>query len=252
MHVSLLLRGLIKLNLLSLISGGINRRAVNKKQQHRAVLPLNVHLSLNRHFLSSRCQQSSSTMEHPAADAVTAVERKSPETGKKTTTRHATETGKRKSDETDQPETSGRVKRRRGAGGKKLRPGERYIPPPQKRNPGVSFSQEHFDETSYYFDGGLRKVHPYYFDFKTYCKGRWIGKSLLEVFKNEFRAESIEYYQRAAKEGRIRLNETPVEDLSVVLRVSVNSVNTVQCCHHENVPPAFKDTGHLLDSKYIT
>uniref|UniRef100_A0A3Q2W7C1 RNA pseudouridine synthase domain containing 2 n=1 Tax=Haplochromis burtoni TaxID=8153 RepID=A0A3Q2W7C1_HAPBU len=117
----------------------------------------------------------------------------------------------------------GRGKRRRGAGGKKLRPGERYIPPPQKRNPGVSFSQEHFNETSYYFEAGLRKVYPYYFDFKTYCKGRWIGKSLLDVFKNEFRAESIEYYQKAAKEGRIRLNETPVEDLSVVLRVSLIS-----------------------------
>ncbi|XP_071399948.1 pseudouridylate synthase RPUSD2 isoform X3 [Centroberyx affinis] len=67
------------------------------------------------------------------------------------------ETGKRKSDETDEPEKAGRGKRRRGGGGKKLRPGERYIPPPQKRNPGVSFSQEHFDETAYYFEGGLRK-----------------------------------------------------------------------------------------------
>lgn len=132
-----------------------------------------------------------------------------------------TNTGKRKhDDEPDPPETGGRGKKRRGAGGKKLRPGERYVPPPQKRNSGVSFSQEHFDETSYFFEGGLRKVVPYYFDFKTYCKGRWIGKSLLEVFKSEFRAESIEYYEKAAKEGRIRLNESPVDDLSVVLRVS--------------------------------
>lgn len=124
--------------------------------------------------------------------------------------------GKRKSE--DQPETSGGGKKRRG---KKLRPGERYIPPPQKRNPGVSFSQEHFDETSYYFENGLRKVYPYYFDFKTYCKGRWIGKSLQEVFKNEFRAESMEYYEKATEEGRIRLNETPVKDLTVILRVSL-------------------------------
>ncbi|KAK5607071.1 hypothetical protein CRENBAI_008864 [Crenichthys baileyi] len=144
-----------------------------------------------------------------------------------------TNTGKRKHDESDPPETAGRGKRRRGAGGKKLRPGERYIPPPQKRNPGVSFSQDHFDETSYYFEGGLRKVFPYYFDFKTYCKGRWIGKSLQEVFKSEFRSESIEYYERAAKEGRIRLNETPVEDLSVVLRNNDHMRNTV----HRHEPP---------------
>ncbi|XP_076021721.1 pseudouridylate synthase RPUSD2 isoform X2 [Genypterus blacodes] len=144
-----------------------------------------------------------------------------------------TQPGKRKSDEAAEPEPSVRGKRRRGAGGKKLRPGERYIPPPQKRNPGVSFGQEHFSETSYYFEGGLRKVHPYYFDFKTYCKGRWIGKSLLEVFESEFRAESIEYYQKAAKEGRIRLNETPVEDLSVTLRNNDLMKNTV----HRHEPP---------------
>ncbi|XP_072313964.1 pseudouridylate synthase RPUSD2 [Eucyclogobius newberryi] len=143
------------------------------------------------------------------------------------------ESGKRKKDEPDETEGRGRGKRRRGAGGKKLRPGERFIPPPQKRNPGVSFNQEHFNETSYYFENGLRKVRPYYHDFKTYCKGRWIGKSLQEVFKSEFRAESIEYYQRAAKEGRIRLNDTPVEDLSIVLRNNDLMRNTV----HRHEPP---------------
>ncbi|CAN9502113.1 unnamed protein product [Ophioblennius macclurei] len=130
-------------------------------------------------------------------------------------------------------ESSARGKRRRGAGGKKLPPGVRYIPPPQKRNPGVSFSQQHFDETSYYFEGGLRKVRPYYFDFCTYCKGRWVGKSLMEVFSSEFRAESIDYYLEAAREGRIRLNEAPVEDLSVVLRNNDHMRNTV----HRHEPP---------------
>ncbi|XP_062253856.1 RNA pseudouridylate synthase domain-containing protein 2 isoform X2 [Platichthys flesus] len=149
------------------------------------------------------------------------------------TANEAAGTGKRKGDEPREPEASGRGKRRRGAGGKKVRPGERYIPPPQKRNPGVSFSQEHYSETSYYFEGGLRKVRPYFFDFKTYCKGRWIGKSLLEVFETEFRAEPLEFYQRAAKEGRIRLNETPVEDLSVVLRNNDHLRNTV----HRHEPP---------------
>lgn len=172
----------------------------------------------SNHFLSSRCQKNSLMMEHQAAEL------HSPVPVEETTAIEATEICKRKRNEQDQPETSGRGKRRRGVGGKKLRPGERYIPPPQKRNPGVSFSQEHFDETSYYFEGGLRKVSPYFFEFKTYCKGRWVGKSLLEVFKSEFRAESIEYYQKAVQEGRIRLNETPVEDLSVVLRVSITSI----------------------------
>lgn len=138
--------------------------------------------------------------------------------------------GKRKSDEPDPgEERAPRGKRRRFGRGRQLRPGERYVPPPQKRNPTVSFDQEHFAETSYYFEDGLRKVYPYYFDFKTYCKGRWIGKTLMEVFSSEFRAEPLEYYEKAAKEGRIRLNEEPVSDLSVTLKVIQYNLTNNQC-----------------------
>ncbi|XP_028849288.1 pseudouridylate synthase RPUSD2 [Denticeps clupeoides] len=147
---------------------------------------------------------------------------------------------KRKSENAEKQERS---KRRRGGGGKQLRPGERYVPPPQKRNPGVSFSQEHFDETSYYFENGLRKVHPYFFDFKTYCKGRWIGKTLSEVFSSEFRAESLDYYKQAAKEGRIRLNETPVEDLSITLKNNDFLRNTV----HRHEPPVIGRALEVLE-----
>lgn len=174
-------------------------------------------------------QADSSTVTAATPEStITEVTQKDEEIEKKTS-----DCGKRKTDEPLETAGRSRGKRRRGVGGKKLRPGERYIPPPQKRNPGVSFSQEHFEETTYYFEGGLRKVRPYYYDFKTYCKGRWIGKSLLEVFKSEFRAESIEYYQRAAKEGRIRLNETPVDDLNIILRNNDHMRNTV----HRHEPP---------------
>nr|XP_048315428.1 RNA pseudouridylate synthase domain-containing protein 2 isoform X2 [Myodes glareolus] len=46
---------------------------------------------------------------------------------------------------------SGKRKKRRGA------TGERVVPPPKKRRTGVSFGDEHFAETTYYFEGGLRK-----------------------------------------------------------------------------------------------
>nr|XP_046268561.1 RNA pseudouridylate synthase domain-containing protein 2 [Scatophagus argus] len=231
MHVSLLVRGLRKYSLLPFTWDQVDRSVINKIQPNISSL---YHVNSNPNsYVSSRCQQSSSTMEQGTVTTVKPQEVNSPVSVEETITKEATETGKRKSDEPDPSQTSGRGKRRRGAGGKNLRPGERYIPPPQRRNPGVSFSQEHFDETSYYFEGGLRKVCPYYYDFKTYCKGRWIGKTLLEVFKSEFRAESVEYYQRAAKEGRIRLNDSPVEDLSVVLRNNDHMKNTV----HRHEPP---------------
>ncbi|XP_035183302.1 RNA pseudouridylate synthase domain-containing protein 2 [Oxyura jamaicensis] len=111
--------------------------------------------------------------------------------------------------------------------------GERYVPPPRKLKVGVSFSAAHFAETSYYFEGGLRKVRPYYFDFRTYCKGRWVGRSLLHVFSTEFRAQPIAFYRAAARAGRLRLNEEPVRDLDVVLKNNDFLRNTV----HRHEPP---------------
>ncbi|EQB77295.1 RNA pseudouridylate synthase domain-containing protein 2 [Camelus ferus] len=98
---------------------------------------------------------------------------------------------------------------------------------------GVSFGDEHFAETSYYFEGGLRKVRPYYFDFRTYCKGRWVGHSLLHVFSTEFRAQPLAYYEAAVRAGRLHLNEEPDNDF---LR------NTV----HRHEPPVTAEPVRLL------
>ncbi|XP_053451849.1 pseudouridylate synthase RPUSD2 isoform X2 [Nycticebus coucang] len=116
----------------------------------------------------------------------------------------------------------GKRKKRRGAAG------ERIVPPPKKRRAGVSFGDEHFAETSYYFEGGLRKVRPYYFDFRTYCKGRWVGHSLLHVFSTEFRAQPMTYYEASVRAGRLRLNEEPVQDLSIVLKLEKEYVCRVE------------------------
>jgi hypothetical protein len=40
----------------------------------------------------------------------------------------------------------------------------------------------------------MRKVKPYYFEYKSFAKGRWLGRSLLEVFSSEFRDRSEDYY----------------------------------------------------------
>ncbi|XP_009669126.2 pseudouridylate synthase RPUSD2 [Struthio camelus] len=116
---------------------------------------------------------------------------------------------------------------------RRLAAGERYVPPPRKLNSGVSFSAAHFAETTYYFEGGLRKVRPYYFDFRTYCKGRWVGRSLSHVFSTEFRAQPLAYYRAAARAGRLRLNEQPVHDLDTVLKNNDFLRNTV----HRHEPP---------------
>jgi tRNA pseudouridine synthase 9 len=46
----------------------------------------------------------------------------------------------------------------------------------------------------YYLENGLRRVAPYHFTYNTYCKERWRGRELLDVFSSEFRDRPLEYY----------------------------------------------------------
>lgn len=48
----------------------------------------------------------------------------------------------------------------------------------------------------YYLEGGLRRVKPYHYTYNTYCKERWRGRELLEIFTSEFRDRPPEYYVR--------------------------------------------------------
>lgn len=72
------------------------------------------------------------------------------------------------------------------------------------------FTDDKYEETSYYFDNGLRKVYPYYFTYTTYAKGRWVGKTLLDVFANEFRAHSSDEYETHIKRGLLTVNNERV------------------------------------------
>ena len=46
----------------------------------------------------------------------------------------------------------------------------------------------------YFLEDGLRKVHPYHYTYNTYCKERWRGRELLDIFATEFRDRPTEYY----------------------------------------------------------
>ncbi|KAK4447856.1 pseudouridine synthase [Podospora aff. communis PSN243] len=59
----------------------------------------------------------------------------------------------------------------------------------------------------YYIEDGLRRVAPYHFTYNTWCKQRWRGRSLLEVFASEFRDKPLEYYKAAMISGQVRVND---------------------------------------------
>ena len=46
----------------------------------------------------------------------------------------------------------------------------------------------------YYLERGLRRVAPYHYTYNTFCKERWRGRTLYDIFSKEFRDRPKEYY----------------------------------------------------------
>lgn len=57
----------------------------------------------------------------------------------------------------------------------------------------------------------VRIVRPYPFTFATFAKARWLGRSLLDVYADEFGAYPRVYYRTAIEEGRILVNGKKVD-----------------------------------------
>jgi tRNA pseudouridine synthase 9 len=58
---------------------------------------------------------------------------------------------------------------------------------------------------------GVRHVIPYTHEFRTYCKGRWVGKDLFTVVTSEFGGHPQEYWENAIKDGNIKINNKIIE-----------------------------------------
>ncbi|KAI7986099.1 RNA pseudouridine synthase 7 [Camellia lanceoleosa] len=58
----------------------------------------------------------------------------------------------------------------------------------------------------YIFRNGVRYVRPYYFEFICYVKNRWAGKTIVDLFSDEFKGRPYDYYVSAVKSGRIQVD----------------------------------------------
>lgn len=58
----------------------------------------------------------------------------------------------------------------------------------------------------YYLEAGLRRVAPYHFTYNTWCKERWRGRRLIDIFGSEFRDRPLEYYRAAMESGLVMVN----------------------------------------------
>lgn len=80
---------------------------------------------------------------------------------------------------------------------------------------------------------GLRKVVPYHFTYDTFCKERWRGRKLLDIFACEFRDRSKEYYKDAIEDGHIAINGEPCQDTARVIKNGDRISHTL----HRHEPP---------------
>ncbi|TPX60567.1 hypothetical protein PhCBS80983_g01687 [Powellomyces hirtus] len=100
---------------------------------------------------------------------------------------------------------------------KRLKGGENYVDTAHKKKPKQRGrkdfkleSEQLLADVHYYFEKGLRKVEPYEFTYRTYVKGRWIGRPLIETFTKEFQDKTPEYYRQAIICGKITINDKMV------------------------------------------
>ncbi|KAG4434866.1 hypothetical protein IFR05_009660 [Cadophora sp. M221] len=85
----------------------------------------------------------------------------------------------------------------------------------------------------YFLENGLRRVAPYHFTYNTYCKERWRGRELLDIFSSEFRDRPLEYYKDAIERGAVTVNGKPVPTTKHI----VKNGDVISHTLHRHEPP---------------
>ena len=62
----------------------------------------------------------------------------------------------------------------------------------------------------YHIQDGIRYVIPHIHEYKTFAKGRWLGRELLDVLLNEFGGLPKDYWLHAIDNGLVRINNKVV------------------------------------------
>lgn len=94
------------------------------------------------------------------------------------------------------------------------------VPPPS-----AMAEQQQKGRDTYVTPGGLRKVKPYWYNYTTMAKGRWVGREILEIVSTEFRDRSLEYYVRCRLLWFFARSRTSLEGQRYALESGVTSIN---------------------------
>ncbi|GMM37579.1 bifunctional DRAP deaminase/tRNA pseudouridine synthase [Saccharomycopsis crataegensis] len=93
----------------------------------------------------------------------------------------------------------------------------------------------------YVIDGALRRVKPYYFVYKTYCKQRWRERTILDIFSTEFRDKSLEYYRQAIEAGQVKIN-----DVVASVDTIIHDGDYIHHRSHKHEPPVLAASPEII------
>ncbi|GFP91613.1 rna pseudouridine synthase 7 [Phtheirospermum japonicum] len=96
----------------------------------------------------------------------------------------------------------------------------------------------------YIFRDGIRYVRPYYFEFIANAKHRWAGKTIVDLFADEFKGRDREYYVSAVKAGRIKV-DGQIVPISYVVKTSQKISHFL----HRHEPPVMARDVQILHSE---
>ena len=91
-------------------------------------------------------------------------------------------------------------------------------------------------------DGFVRVVEPYVHSYTSHVKARWIGKSVLDVYCNEFGGYSRQYYESAIQSGMILLSNQRVSPFHVL----ENGQHVLSHTMHLHEPPVKMDHADII------
>lgn len=106
----------------------------------------------------------------------------------------------------------------------------------------------------------LRRIPPYYHEYKANAKLRWYGRTCLDVFSSEFRNHTSDYYRDLITSGKMKILRNPISRLHRQLIEGDDVLSTLlmhddQIIHWEHVhePPVPEGTPSIIheDDKYL-
>ena len=105
-----------------------------------------------------------------------------------------------------------------------------------------SSDDDYFDTCHFHIEHNLQFVKPYFFNFRSNAKGRWLGRSIIDVTCTEFTSRSYEYYAKVIGNGRLKLNGRKITNFDE----KIKNGDVISHLVHRHEPPVLNTPIKIL------